>query len=373
MTLLMRTADKTGAFGLVRSTARAQRRAAAASPTGEPSAHALFASAYVFAKYYWPERALPLLERARCRAEREQNWELEHACRDGIGAVLKQLGRYAESIEQVAFGLALARRTLNPQAEATSLVNIAVAQMALGQFEAAAHYLEVSAQIDAHFPRWPYRVYRHVNQGVLALLTGHLDDAAVAFERGLELATAVDLRPIAANCCAGLGLCAVQLGELPELMRRTTCLRGLMSSHHWDFADRWMVEAAFAWNRALNLRQPEQALGDLVRAAAKLARRDIDHWLRLKLQVVELSERTCGVADTDARNELLHLASRYGAAAIAKAAGGRHVAEQIPAKESSQLPPHDPDASSALRARKQPALPPESQQGDPAAWQRPSA
>ncbi len=95
MTLLMRTADKTGAFGLVRATARAQRRAAASSPSGEPSAHALFASAYVFAKYYWPQRALPLLERARCRAEREQNWELEHSCRDGIGVVLKQLGRYA--------------------------------------------------------------------------------------------------------------------------------------------------------------------------------------------------------------------------------------------------------------------------------------
>ncbi|HTT68421.1 MAG TPA: AAA family ATPase, partial [Gemmatimonadales bacterium] len=97
MTLLMRTADKTGAFDLVRATARAQRRASATSNAGEPSAHALFASAYVFAKYYWPQRALPLLERARGKAEREQNWELEHACRDGIGVVLKQLGRFAES------------------------------------------------------------------------------------------------------------------------------------------------------------------------------------------------------------------------------------------------------------------------------------
>ena len=101
MTLLMRTADKTGAFGLVRATARAQRRAASATTGDGRSAHALFASAYVFAKYYWPERALPLLERARRQAEVEQNWELEHSCRDGIGVVLKQLGRYAESIEQI--------------------------------------------------------------------------------------------------------------------------------------------------------------------------------------------------------------------------------------------------------------------------------
>ena len=96
---------------------------------------ALFASAYVFAKYYRPQRALPLLERARGKAEREQNWELEHACRDGIGVVLKQLGRFTESNEQIWVSLALARRTLNPQAQATSLVNLAVSEIALGDFE----------------------------------------------------------------------------------------------------------------------------------------------------------------------------------------------------------------------------------------------
>jgi DNA-binding SARP family transcriptional activator/tetratricopeptide (TPR) repeat protein len=316
MTLLMRTADKTGAFGVVRATARAQRRAAASSPTREPSAHALFASAYVFAKYYWPQRALPLLERARSKAEHEQNWELEHACRDGIGAVLKQLGRYAESVEQIGCGLALARRTLNPQAEATSLVNIAVAQMAMGQFEAAAHHLELSAHIDNHYPRWPYRVYRHVNQGVLALLTGSLGDAAAAFERGFELATAVDLRPIAANCCAGLGLCALHQSEPTRLAERCRCLQQLLGPHRWVFADRWMVEAALAWNRLLNHHEPEMALADLMRASRELFRRDVDHWLRLKVEYIAISEHITGEIAAEERRKLAQLASRYQATAI---------------------------------------------------------
>ncbi|HVO34660.1 MAG TPA: AAA family ATPase, partial [Gemmatimonadales bacterium] len=100
MTLLLRTADKTCDIGLVRRTARALWRSGLASPGAEPSAHSLFARAYVFSKYYWPERAYPLLKEAQRKAEQEQNWELDHACREGLGVVLKQVGRFAESIEQ---------------------------------------------------------------------------------------------------------------------------------------------------------------------------------------------------------------------------------------------------------------------------------
>lgn len=314
MTLLMRTADKTGAFGLVRATARAQRRAPAAS--AEPSAHALFASAYVFAKYYWPKRALPLLERARCQAEREQNWELEHACRDGIGVVLRQLGRFAESIEQIGNGLALARRTLNPQAEATSLVNIAVAQIAMGQFSAAAHHLEASAHIDSQFPRWPYRVYRYVNQGVLALLTNRPAEARDAFERGLELATLVGLWPIAANCCAGLGLCAVSEGDRRALSERCSCLEAMIGGHRWIFADRWMIEAARGWHALLNGRSYDLAAEGLAIACRDLSRRDVDHWLRLQIESIRLHERSCGTIDTSARHELADLAERFHAGGV---------------------------------------------------------
>ena len=317
MTLLMRTADKTGAFGVVRATARAQRRAAASSPSGEPSAHALFASAYVFAKYYWPQRALPLLERARLKAEHEQNWELEHACRDGIGAVLRQLGRFAESIEQIGCGLALARRTLNPQAEATSLVNIAVAQISMGLFEAAAHHLELSAHIDSHFPRWPYRAYRYVNQGVLGLLTSRQTEAEEAFERGLELATLADLWPIAANCCAGLGLCALRAGDLGTLAERCRQLELLVTGHRSIFGDRWMVEAAVAWHTLLNLHKPDLAIANLVRASRELSRRDVDHWLRLQVEFIHLCERTKMAVDTAQRHELARLARHYHAGAVA--------------------------------------------------------
>ncbi len=326
MTLLMRTADKTGAFGLVRATARAQRRAAAAEGR---SAHALFASAYVFAKYYWPQRALPLLERARQQAEIEQNWELEHSCRDGIGVVLRQLGRYAEAIEQTGFGLALARRTLNPQAEATSLVNIAVAQIAAGQFQSAAHQLELSANIDRQFPRWPYRVYRYSNQGVLALLWQGPDEARAPFERGLELATSTHLGPIAATCCAGLALCALRAGRLQELRNHCSRLASIVAGQRATFGDRWMVEAAFGWNEILNSGGGSDALRTLDQTCAELNRRDIDHWLRLQAEAIRVSEWLKGEPDWERRRKVATLGKKYGATAIVAEADRAWNANQV--------------------------------------------
>jgi len=322
MTLLMRTADKVGAFGLVRAVARAQRRAAS-SLGPDLSAHALFASAYVFAKYHSPKRALPLLERARCQAEREQNWELEHSCRDGIGVVLRQLGRFAESIQQIRYGLALARKTLNPQAEATSLVNIAVAQMAMGQFAAAAHQLEASAHIDAKFPRWPYRVYRYGNQGVLALLTNRTNEARDAFERGLELATSIGLGPIAANCCAGLGLCAFNEGDCRTLACRCARLDELTGARAWPFADRWMIEAARGWNTLINQHDPDLAFASLAVACKDLSHRDVDHWLRLQMEIIRMKERVAGQIDAHARSHLAGLAAHYEAGGVLAAANER--------------------------------------------------
>ena len=316
MTLLMRTADKTGAFGVVRATARAQRRAAASSPTGEPSAHALFASAYVFAKYYWPHRALPLLERARAKAEREQYWELEHACRDGIGGVLKQLGRYQESTEQIGYSLALARRTLNPQAQATSLVNLAVSEIALGHYEIAAAHLEESAHIDAQFPRWPHRVYRYYNQADLAAETGRLDEAPASYHRALSLSLEMDVWQVAVICCGGLARCARQQGRPDEASSWCDRLRDLARGREGAVTDRWPVESALAWDACIRDECCASGTARLERAIRELARRDIDQWLRLQLEAMRISETLTGATDEVERRRMVDLGRRYKAAAI---------------------------------------------------------
>jgi len=327
MVLLMRTADKTGAFELVRATARAQRRAAAQSSSGEPSAHALFASAYVFAKYYRPQRALPLLERARGKAEREQNWELEHACRDGIGVVLKQLGRFTESHEQIRVSLALARRTLNPQAQATSLVNLAVSEIALGDFEIAAAHLEESAHIDAQFPLWPHRVYRFYNQADLAVETGRLDEATVTFQRALHQAMEMDVWQVAVICCGGLARSARLADQDAEASRHCDQLRSLLVGREAGLTDRWPVESALAWDALLRRTRVCEATSRLHRALSELLRRDIDQWLRLRLEACRISEYSTGQTDCREREEIRRLGLRYGARAIVAGAEERGLSQ----------------------------------------------
>jgi tetratricopeptide (TPR) repeat protein len=320
MTLLMRTADKTGNFRLVRSTARAQRRGEGSEGTGKLSAHALFASAYVFAKYYWPQRALPLLEQARRMAEREQNWELEHACRDGLGVVLKQLGRFAESIDQVRYSLALARRTLSPQAQAASLVNLAVTEMALGDFEVAATHLEESAQIDGQYPRWALRVYRYYNQGELALEMGKVDEALAAYRKALSRALEMDLWHVAVVCCGGLALCGMIAGRPAELASWCRQLESIAKGRERSLSDRWPVEAAFGWDACVNDRGGSEAIARLGAATHELSRRDVDQWLRLSLESIKIRERIYGVVDFERRCELADLGRHYCANAIVRRA-----------------------------------------------------
>lgn len=323
MTLLMRTADKTGNFLLVRSTARAQRRGQASTGTGKLSAHALFASAYVFAKYYWPQRALPLLEQARRMAEVEQNWELEHACRDGLGIVLKQLGRFRESGEQLRYGLALARRTLNPQEQVTSLVNLAVVETALGDFELAAAHLEEAAQIDAQFPRWYHRIYRYCNQAELALNTGSSDEAMSIYQDAFRQAVAVDEWRMSITCCGGLAMCAKENKSGSELAKWCAQLRMISGGRERVLEDRWTVEAAFAWDACLNQGDVFAAMARLEGALRDLSRRDVDHWLRLELEAIRIHEFVTGGVLVGRRSQLAYQARRYSAAAIVTEAEAR--------------------------------------------------
>ena len=318
MTLLLRTADKTCNIALVRATARRQWRSGSISSTDGPSAHSLFARAYVFAKYYWPERAYPLLQEAQRKAEKEQNWELDHACREGLGVVLKQVGRFAESIEQFRYSLALARRTLNPQAQVATLINLAVAEEARGEFETATSCLQEAEQLDSQYPHWYHRAYRFSNQAEIALETGQLEQAAARFQEALRHALEMDEQRIAMAACAGLALCAKERGDLRGLASWCEKLRSVAAGREAVVHDRWYVEAAYAWNSCINDGSTKAAVGRLESTLHELRRRDVDHWLRLELEAIRVEEFLSGGVSKDRRLQLIELGRFYCAHGIVR-------------------------------------------------------
>ncbi len=320
--LLMRTADKTGDHRAVKRLAREIRRRP--DPAGgRRSADALFAAAYVIGKYYWPERALPLLEEASRLAQEEQNWELEHLCLDGLGTVLKHLGRYDESIDRTVLSLALARKTLDPLGEATSLNNIANAEMAKGRFDRAASIMRESAKIEASHPRWPLRLFRYYNRGILELLVGEVGVARSDLAFALDQASQVGLWPIALYSCGALGLCAARENDLPTLARRRRQLESIARGQMHILPERWTAEATIAWDTALNEVDPKRAFNRATRSLRELRHRDVDSSLRLELETVRLQERV-GEARLDAeRASLAVRASEYGSLAVRREAMSR--------------------------------------------------
>ncbi len=316
MTLLMRTADKTCDISLVRATGRTLWRSRTGKAAADCSAHALFARAYVYARYYWPQRAYALLVDAQRQAEREGNWELDHACRDGLGVVLKQLGRFSESFEQFRYSLALGRKTLNQQAQVASLVNLSVVELARGGFHAAAGYLDEAEQLDRLFPNWFHRVYRLSNEGELALETGRIDDATDKYRQALTRALEMGERRIAMMACAGLALCAKAYGDSAAIASRCTELRSIAAGREHVLHDRWKIESAYAWDLSINQGEPERALARLRTALHEMRRRDVDHWLRLELETIRVEEFATGHVAEASRLRLADQARSYAAQGI---------------------------------------------------------
>jgi len=322
-TLLIRAADKTCDVQLVRATARAQWRADRSAAEGSLSSHAMFARAYVFARYYWPARALPLLERAREKAEEERNWELDHACRDGLGIVLKQLGQFEEASQQFLLSLALARRTLNPQAQIATLVNLGVVELSRGEYAAAAGYLDEAARMDVRYPHWYHKVYRFSNQGEAAFEDGRLDVAEAAYKEAIERAVEIGERRIGMMASGGLALCAKERGDREALARRCERLRVIAGGREKVLHDRWMVEAAYAWDLCLNHGRPSDAAANLNAAVRELRRRDVSHWLRLELEAIKLEEYVSGSVAHERRQGLSSQAKAFGALGISRSADER--------------------------------------------------
>lgn len=317
-TMLMRTADKSGRHLLARRAARELRKRAEAHNAIDAAAFRLLSSGYIAAKHYWPRKALPLLERALLEAQRTHNWGVELLCRDGIGAVLKQLGRYQASAQHIQFGLALARKTLNPQAEALALNNLAVTEIAMGNMASADRHLLEAAQIDSTYPAWPFRAYRLVNQGVLRLLQGAPAEARVHFVDAHDLSRDRELWSVLLCACGGLAMCAVRRGDHEDLGKWCEALYKYSGGREDALSDGALVESAIAWNTCVNAHNPAGALSRLMESVRMSARRDIDHWLALRMEEIRLREWIHNRPERERREGLADECETFGADGIAR-------------------------------------------------------
>jgi tetratricopeptide (TPR) repeat protein len=310
--LLMRTADKTGHYGEVKRLARELRRAETCV-TAELSEYALFAAGYVFCKYYWPRKALPLLELALHKAQKGNNWRLAQASREACGVALKMVGKFRESVEQFEISLALARKTMNPQAEALTLQNRAVSEMALGIESVAMDTFREAAKVGDQ--GWALRLFSPYNQALIWFSQGDYLRAKRTFETTVESATRARVLFLQADCYAGIGLCCQRVGDRDGLREATARLNAVEPEGTSPRLG-WIDKAANAWNRALNEREGDAAVARLALECERLARRDVAYWLSLECEKVFLAEAVTNARDPSGRNRLASLAKRYEARGV---------------------------------------------------------
>lgn len=320
--LLMRTAFRTGDDLLVRRVARTIRRKERERLEGRLSSHGLIASAYISLKYYRPARALPLLEEALRRSQAKNDWSGEQLSRGALGAVMRQLGRYHDSITHLELGRALARRTLNPEAEAATLMDIGNAEMARGMYEhARERYSQAAAILERH-PRLWVQIYHYSNHAELELIVGDGDRAERRFLQALDLAQSAGLWTMMMTAAAGLALCAQRRGDRDLLDRRCQMIRGIASGRERLSHERWMPDAAVAWNLVVNEDRYDDALAGLCSSLRELKNRDVDHMVHLEMERVRIIEHVTGERASAERARLVEQCRLFGAGGIEAAARG---------------------------------------------------
>jgi DNA-binding SARP family transcriptional activator len=317
-TLLMRTAYRSGDFKTALHAARLLRRRRS-DENGVAVGHAFSATAYVAAKYYSPARALRLLRSGLQDAQTRQDFDLEHLCRMGLGAVNRQLGRFREAIAEHQLALALARRTLSPVLAAGDTCDLGVSEMTLGNLKRANElFVEAASIIEGERdPRAPSFV--RANHGELHLAAGHLDVAASLFEGALDHGVWLMDLPIAIQACGGLALCAQRRGSQNELGHWAGELKRIGAGRERLFHERWLAEAAIAWDTALNHGQVSAAITQLRAAANDLRRRDVDHWLHVELELLRLKVTCEGSVPDSEVSSLTAEATKFQAGTVLKA------------------------------------------------------
>jgi hypothetical protein len=82
------------------------------------------------------------------------------------------------------------------------------------------------------------------------------------------------------------------------------------------FHERWMSEAALAWDVALNQSRHRDAIDQLRAGAEELRRRDVDHWLLVELETLRLALYCSDGPSADEVDRLRKLAVEYEAGMV---------------------------------------------------------
>jgi DNA-binding SARP family transcriptional activator/tetratricopeptide (TPR) repeat protein len=305
--LLARTADKTGSYDVARLAAR-RLRIMEREGDQEARAYSLFASGYVFTKYYDPRRAIPLLERCIQVCQESSNWILEQAAHETMGIALKQAGRFEQSLDEIGTALAMARMMMNPHGELRALQNRAVSEMVLGRWDAT----EASLQEAQRIPRlrWGYAPNTDYNLGLLRLLTGNPGDALRHFDNVVKAARAAGFPSLAADATAASALAFEQLGDEAK---RAQAVAELDAIEPDADATRqgWIAAAARVAHLAAS-NHAREAVESGMRLVALLKRRDVANWLALCACLANIRDGLDG--GRMARDEVERLATHYRAA-----------------------------------------------------------
>ncbi len=308
--LLIRIADKTGNYKRVRSLARTLRRSGLGS-------HALFAAAYVQLKYYWASNALPLMQEALEAARSEGEIEIEQLSRDGVAILLKQVGRYRDSIRQFDFSLGLARKTMNPHAEVACLHNRAVSELCLGEFERVRASHTEAERVGAGFARWGFHLYRAYNTSLVDYYEGDLERALHGLNTVFDECLRHGMSTLARQAKACAALVLMRLGSLDEFRLAVDGVRTVGGDREQTLS--WTDAAAFAYYQALIEDKPDKALSGIARRVRELARRDVSLQLALELERVRLIEVVTGQRAVKERQDLHRAAEQVEAGAILQA------------------------------------------------------
>lgn len=309
--LLVRVADKVGDYGLAQRTARQLRHG---DPQNQPDRHAVFAAGYCISKYRDPRRAIPLLERAIRMSQESNDWPLESLSRDGLGIALKQIGKFRDSIEQFNISLALAKRIMNPNAEARCLQNRVVSEMALGQTSQALATFD-EADLLPH-ESWAFRTFNSYNRAIVAFFAGNYGDAMSRFAGTADVARRHGMEYVVADSLAGASLSALRLGD-----RNVFASRAEAAIRIEDPMDRtrqsWIIQSVAAWYRAI-VRNDLTGAVEILDSCLKRTRRfDIAHWMSLSLERILLIEMVSGRRADQERDALGLVAESLEAAQIA--------------------------------------------------------
>ncbi len=306
--LLMRIADKTRHYSLVKRLARELRAEAA-------DLHGAIATGYVFVKYYSPRRAMAMLERGLALVRKRNDLALEQLCRDGIGVCLKQLGRFKESMRAFELSVSLARKTMNPQGEAAALHNRAVSEIALGDFESAKQTLMDADRLGGQFKSWVFNAYRRYNDAIIDLAVGDFAQAAAEFEAIASTCERDGLEILARQALGGAALARAHLGDLKGLERCVAIVRARTLTR--DESCTWIDEIAIGFDDVLN-RGATSAVTRLQRHSRQLRRRDIAFWLWFEVELLHLQELVSGTEDGELRHALVTTELEYGSRAVSR-------------------------------------------------------